>query len=114
MLETLKRDFGFLEDGVTKNIILGATLRWRDGLTDDQLRALYDFQVHIKQGRTSFFKHIRPMYKLFIKAFHLRGDHHGANTAIQRLKAEQEQFEREVERRTLARMKGRQKTMKRD
>ena len=52
----------------------------------------------------SFVKHVRPMYKMFIKAFHLRGDRRAAATVVGILKTEEaeERARREEKRRVRA------------
>ncbi|KAF8972117.1 hypothetical protein BDZ97DRAFT_1783238 [Flammula alnicola] len=90
--DLLSKDYGFLPDRATVNIILKAMLRWRPMIDSKQVKRLFDQMAHegsiqFPRGRSSnglsipslsvhisFAKHVRPMYKMFIKAFYLHND----------------------------------------
>ncbi|KAJ8521112.1 hypothetical protein ONZ45_g2156 [Pleurotus djamor] len=125
--------YDFVRDRVTVNILLKAILRWRTYIDLPKVKALFDHMIrggypaaaHFRRGdvpfathpsvtttlslpplspHISFVKHVRPMYKMFIKAFHLRGDRRAAATVIGILKAEEayERAKREEKNRMVA------------
>jgi hypothetical protein len=112
----LMRKYEFVPDRVTVNVILKAILQWRNVIDPPKLRALFDHMIrggYLVAGEwhrhglpfatplssqkfhlptlppfISFERHVRPMCKMFIKAFHLRGDVQAAKTVVGILKAE--------------------------
>ena len=102
MLNELVEKYAFTPDRVTINTLVKAYMQWTAGVTHEHLRALFDHIVRIgyptgdviPQGRVpfgtaegpppiylpevdtplSYAKHVRPLYKMFIKAFYRRGD----------------------------------------
>ncbi|KAF8640279.1 hypothetical protein AX16_010174 [Volvariella volvacea WC 439] len=62
----------------------------------------------------SFQKHVRPLYKMFVKAFYLRGDVDAARTVVGILKDEEAVQRQEREKREKARMLGRLKKKRRE
>ncbi|KAF4597343.1 hypothetical protein EYR40_007795 [Pleurotus pulmonarius] len=116
--EFLASRHGFVRDRVTINILLKTVLRWRSFVDVPKVKALFDHMIRggypaaLKfrprgvpfstppttvttlslpplPPHISFVKHVRPMYKMFIKAFHLRGDRRAAAVVIGILKAEE-------------------------
>ncbi|PCH42489.1 hypothetical protein WOLCODRAFT_163828 [Wolfiporia cocos MD-104 SS10] len=116
-LTELTRDYGFVPDRVTMNILMKSLLEWTSYVDGDKLRGLFDHMVRsgfptgglefpkgVPFGTASgagagminmpsvdstmkFKRHVRPLYKMFIKAFHLRDDAYGARTVWKILKA---------------------------
>ena len=137
--DQLSKECSFVPDQVTVNTILKAILRWTSGFHAKRLRTLFDALVHegypvAKQFRrengvpfssppslsglnipsplhVSFSKHIRPLYKMFIKAFYTRGDVGAAKAVVGILKEEEVRDLEERERRTKAREDGRRKQL---
>jgi hypothetical protein len=130
----------FVPDRVTANIALKSILLWTRGVDAPKLRAIFDHMIrigypagnrlHIEESpfRTSntlpsylafpnlppflsFQKHVRPMYKMFITAFFLRGDRQAAKTVIGILKAEEITEEGRRRKRYMARLKGARKKL---
>jgi hypothetical protein len=116
--DSLILEGGMVPDRVTVNTMLKAILRWRNVMDSAKLRILFDHLVRdgYPGGRemshdpvpfgtsisnhqifklpqlnppTSFERHIRPMLKMFIKAFHLQGDVTAARKVIGILKSEE-------------------------
>ncbi|KAJ3996168.1 hypothetical protein F5050DRAFT_1693048 [Lentinula boryana] len=115
----LMANFGFTGDRVTYNILMKGMLRWRNVsitrarmLFDDCIRMGYPagsrwrrfndvpfgtqspvspltFGISALDPQISFQRHIRPLYKMFIKAFYLRKDVEAAKTVIGILKSEE-------------------------
>ncbi|KAK1218855.1 hypothetical protein PQX77_018471 [Marasmius sp. AFHP31] len=120
--EYLTRRVGFIEDRITLNIYIKALLRrgdmdsYRTRILFDQLvRAGYPVKdqwrrnhgvpfgsppsssflfdlTFSKMPPITFRKHVQPLYKMFIKGFHLRKDIVGAKTVIGILKSEEVAF----------------------
>jgi hypothetical protein len=109
---------GLVPDRVTINTMLKAILRWRNVMDSAKLRILFDHMVRngypggreMRHGQvpfgtsisnpqmfrlpqldppTSFERHIRPMLKMFIKAFHVRKDAAAARQVIGILQSEE-------------------------
>jgi len=129
-------EFGFVPDRTTVNIILKAMLRWRSVFDASHVKQIFDQMVHqgypvpdrwrckhrvpfnTPQSATSglsdmalpphisFTRHIRPMYKLFIKALYLRNDRAAAKVIIGILKMVEIEHMRELEKRNRARREG--------
>lgn len=102
-------------DHVTVNTVLKAFLRWPDGMDSVKLQILFDYLVRngypkgshglvpfgTPEPNRQIFKlpeldappsfeiHVRPLLKMFIKAFHLRHDVVAARRVIEILKSEQ-------------------------
>jgi len=104
-------------DRVTVNIMLKAILRWRKVMDSMRLRVLFDHMVrngypggNLRHDQVPFGtlmsthqlfrlpplnlpmmfeRHVRPMLKMFIKAFHVRGDVAAARQIIGILKSEE-------------------------
>ena len=115
MLNELMKKYAFVPDRVTVNTLVKAYMQWTAGLTHEHLRALFDHFVRIgyptggavAQGGVpfgtvegpppvylpevdsplSFAKHVRPLYKMFIKAFYRRGDVGAVRVVVRILKA---------------------------
>ncbi|KAK2460981.1 hypothetical protein APHAL10511_007451 [Amanita phalloides] len=132
----LEKTCRFLPDRVTMNIIVKAILQWHTVVDASQVRNLFDrvvrlgypsgFQKNSRYGvpfgtppttsqrlelpvlasPLSLRKHTRPLYKMFIKAFYMRGDAIAAKAVISILKDETENVMREREKRERARQRG--------
>ena len=132
----LVNEFGFIPDRTTVNVIIKAMLRWRSMFDASHVKQIFDQMVHQgypvpdrwrrKHGvpfntprsttsglsgmaltpHISFTRHIRPMYKLFIKALYLRNDRAAAKVIIGILKMVEIQHMRELEKRNRARREG--------
>ncbi|KAH7915642.1 hypothetical protein BJ138DRAFT_997487 [Hygrophoropsis aurantiaca] len=118
LLMHLVRNHSFAPDRVTFNILLKAIMRWRSTFNHTRLRFLFDhiirngypggrysaqhlpfgtetvhsgrvLGIHKLQSLISFEQHVRPLCKMFIKAFYLHGDHEAARTVLEILKTEQ-------------------------
>ncbi|KAJ3930836.1 MAG: hypothetical protein NXY57DRAFT_1039679 [Lentinula lateritia] len=115
----LMMNFGFTGDRITFNILLKGMLRWKNVsssktriLFDDCIRMGYPvgsrwrrinnvpfgtqslsspitFGIPMPDPRISFQRHVRPLYKMFIKAFYLRKDVEAAKTVVGILKNEE-------------------------
>jgi hypothetical protein len=134
--DLLVSDFDFMPDRTTVNVIIKAMLRWRSMFDASHVKQMFDQMVHqgypvpdqwrrkhgvpfnTPQSTTSglsgmalpphisFTRHIRPMYKLFIKALYLRNDRAAAKVIIGILKVVEIQHMRENEKRNRARREG--------
>ena len=133
--ELLEKQFNFVSDRTTINIILKSILRWRTMIDPPKLKGLFDHMIRIgypassrwrKQGDVpfgtslssdnftlqklpsaiSFERHVRPMYKMFIKAFYVRHDVKAARTVVGILKEEEAVAMREREDNAKARRLG--------
>ncbi|KAF8623654.1 hypothetical protein AX17_007353 [Amanita inopinata Kibby_2008] len=132
----LEKTCKFITDRLTTNIVIKAILRWRaivdvskmKGLFDHFVRlgypagqrwcqrnsapfgtppvSLQDLEIPLPAAPLSFKRHVRPLYKMFIKAFYLRGDTDAAKTVIGILKEEEAGVIREREKRERARREG--------
>jgi hypothetical protein len=127
---------GVIPDRVTVNILIKATLLWTKLVDSAKLRRLFDHLVACgygmpsvlggKQlsngsdgklptlpllpnisGPISFAKHLRPMYRLFVKAFRIRGDHTAAKVVVRMLNDTKREVMQGYERRERARFRGR-------
>ncbi|KAL0954824.1 hypothetical protein HGRIS_003769 [Hohenbuehelia grisea] len=136
--EYLASDCGFVRDRVTVNILLKALLRWNSFIGVPEVKQLFDHMIrggypaaprfrrddvpfatppHTTsvlslppvRETISFYRHARPMYKMFVKAFHLRGDKRAAAMVIGILKAEEAAVRERRETRNRARLAGRLK-----
>ncbi|KAJ3873466.1 hypothetical protein F5051DRAFT_419156 [Lentinula edodes] len=115
----LMMNFGFTGDRITFNILLKGMLRWKNVsssktrmLFDDCIRMGYPvgsrwrrinnvpfgtqslsppitFGMPMLDPHISFQRHVRPLYKMFIKAFYLRKDVEAAKTVVGILKNEE-------------------------
>ena len=133
--ESLEKSCGFVPDPVTTNIIIKSILRWREAITVQKVRALFDhmircgypasprwcgqngvpfgtplssptFEVPKLPSSISFEKHVRPMYKMFVKALYARQDVRGAKMIVGILKEEEVAAMRRREARNRARKEG--------
>ncbi|RDB25602.1 hypothetical protein Hypma_006449 [Hypsizygus marmoreus] len=134
--EMLERLYGFTPDRVTINIVVKSILRWRHIITVPKVKALFDHMVRcgypassrwrqegsgvpfgssvssstlnmpVLPGGMSFERHVRPMYKMFVKAFFARGDVRAARTVVGILKEEEVVAMRRREERNRARREG--------
>jgi hypothetical protein len=134
--DLLVNKFGFIPDRTTVNVILKAMLRWRSMFDASYVKQIFDQMVHqgypvpdrwrrkhgvpfntpgsITSGLSdmalsphmSFTRHIRPLYKLFIKALYLRNDGAAARVIIGILKIVEIRHMREMEKRNRARREG--------
>jgi hypothetical protein len=132
----LVKEFGFIPDRTTVNVIIKAMLRWKSMFDASQVKQIFDQMVHqgypvpnwwrrehgvpfstpqsatsgisemVLPPHMSFTRHIRPMYKLFIKALYLRNDRAAAKVIIGILKMVEIQHMRESEKRNRARREG--------
>ena len=134
--DLLVNKFGFVPDRTTVNVIIKAMLRWKSTFAASHVKQIFDQMVHqgypvpdlfrrkhgvpfstpqsatsglsnmVLPPHISFTRHIRPMYKLFIKALYLRNDKAAAKVIIGILKMVEIQHMRESERRNRARREG--------
>jgi len=133
--DLLAKDYGFIPDRTTLNIILKALLRWKTMVDAGQVRRLFDqmvrdgypvpdhwrrqhgvpfssppsggsFSIPSLTAHISFSRHVRPMYKMFIKSFFLRNDRVAARTVVGILKEVQRDEMEEREKRNRARRQG--------
>ena len=132
----LVKEFGFIPDRTTVNVIIKAMLRWKPMFDASHVKQIFDQMVHqgypvpdrwrrkhgvpfstpqsatsglsemVLPPHISFTRHIRPMYKLFIKALYLRNDRAAAKVIIGILKMVEIQHMRESEKRNRARREG--------
>ncbi|EIN03760.1 hypothetical protein PUNSTDRAFT_139286 [Punctularia strigosozonata HHB-11173 SS5] len=136
MLDSLVANEGAIPDRVTINILVKATLLWPRLADSVKLRMLFDQLVVSgyrspsapesrpfgtnpsgKQGTIplppsvsgpiSFARHLRPMYKMFIRAFRSRGDREATRMVVSMLKEAKREAEEAHERRERARLRGR-------
>ncbi|KAF8896575.1 hypothetical protein BD779DRAFT_1668340 [Infundibulicybe gibba] len=132
----LEAEYAVVSDQVTTNIVIKALLQRPAFLDATRVRTVFDHLVRcgypaggtpaavvpfgtraaaIPGGLrlpapappTSFNKHIRPLYKMFIKAFYLRGDIHAAKTVVGILQREAAAAAYELAKRNHARRLGR-------
>jgi len=130
--DSLIQQGGLIPDRVTVNIMLKAILRWRNVMNSAKLRILFDhlvrngytgqrempfcssmsnpqvFKLPELDGSMSFERHVRPMLRMFIKAFHVRSDIAAARVVIGILKSEQMMIMEKRDKRRRARKAGRQ------
>jgi len=118
-LNELVEHHGFAPDRVTINVLVKAYMQWTAGFTNEDLRSLFDHFVRIgyPTGGTvsgvpfrtaegpapvylpevnlplSFGRHVRPLYKMFIKAFYRRGDASAAKVVVKISKAAEAEAE---------------------
>ncbi|GJE94552.1 hypothetical protein PsYK624_107220 [Phanerochaete sordida] len=111
----LRDEQGFVPDRVTTNVLVGALLRWSAAVDAAGVRALFDrmvrsgypagdacapgagpfrtpvadgvrFEVPEVAAPIQYAAHVRPLYKMFVKALYLRGDAEGARVIVGILK----------------------------
>jgi hypothetical protein len=134
--DLLVNEFGFTPDRTTVNVIIKAMLRWESMFDASHVKQIFDQMVHqgypvpdrwrrkhgvpfdtprsatnglsnmVLPPHISFTRHIRPMYKLFIKALYLRNDRAAAKLIIGILKILEIQHMRELEKRNQAQREG--------
>ncbi|KAJ3972714.1 hypothetical protein EV361DRAFT_119061 [Lentinula raphanica] len=134
----LMANFGFAGDRVTFNILMKSLLHWKN-ISSSKARMLFDdcirmgypvgsrwrrvnnvpfgtqyaspvnFGLSTLDGQISFRRHVRPLYKLFIKAFYLRKDAEAAKTVIGILKNEEVETILKQQQRDRSRLVGLQK-----
>ena len=134
--DLLVKEFGFVPDRTTVNIIIKAMLRWRTFFDASHVKQIFDQMIHqgypvpgewrhkygvpfntpqsatsglsdmVLPAHISFTRHVRPMYKLFIKALYLRNDIAAAKLIIGILKMLEIEHMREMEKRNRARREG--------
>ena len=132
----LEKHCQFSADRTTVNILVKAMLRWTSVFDSARVRHLFDQMVHNgypapsgcrRENSTpfghanvdlegsifpklpagfSFVRHVRPMYKMFIKAFYLRRDVVAAKTVVGILKEVENLHWMEKEKRDRARREG--------
>ncbi|KAF9565392.1 hypothetical protein CPC08DRAFT_720491 [Agrocybe pediades] len=131
----LQENYGFTPDRTTSNIIMKAILKWRTGIDAPKLRAFFDQLVrdgypvpqHFRRKYgvpfetlpgsaslpipklttyISYSKHVRPLYRLFMKAFHYRDDFVAKKTVLAILREVEIVDTRDRERRNRARREG--------
>ena len=114
-MNRLVNEQGFVPDRVTVNILIKAMLRWTKAVNAKAVRALFDrmvrsgypvadalppgftpfgtdtssgaqFQVPEMSSPISYSAHVRPLYKMFIKALYVRRDGDGARRIVGILK----------------------------
>jgi hypothetical protein len=116
MIAFFIKEYGFVPDRITVNIMLKAFIQWTTVVDAPKLRVLFDHFIRIGgypagdysstgpfktpvsavpllslpklPAHISFAKHVRPMYKLFIKGFTFRGDANAARKLSHILDAE--------------------------
>ncbi|KAG6896654.1 hypothetical protein C0992_006853 [Termitomyces sp. T32_za158] len=118
--EQMEKKYGFKPDRVTVNIIIKSLLRWRGMFDAPKIRGLFDHLVRcgyptsaqwmvrgesVPFGTSAtdmavniadvdekivFGKHVRPLYRMFIKALFTRGDRGAARKVVGILKEEEE------------------------
>lgn len=115
VFKKLRDEQGFVPDRVTVNILLKAILHWTTAVDSQAVRALFNrmirsgypagdsfppnvgpfrtqsespdqFQMPEVTSPISYSIHVRPLYKMFIKALYLRGDAEGARVIVGILK----------------------------
>ncbi|KAF5359110.1 hypothetical protein D9756_003235 [Leucocoprinus leucothites] len=131
----LAQKYGFVPDRVTVNIVIKAMLRWRVYLDSRNIMSLFDHLVRkgypaserwhtandvpfgtlpgemaldlsgIQQG-LSFKRHVRPLYKMFIRELFLRKNPRAAHRIVGILKEEEARAVRAKEHRERARRLG--------
>ncbi|KAF7327875.1 hypothetical protein MKEN_00367400 [Mycena kentingensis (nom. inval.)] len=131
----MRERLGGAGDRVTLNVLVKALLRWRTYMRGPQIRRLFDHMLRLGypaprawrvghggvfgQGQgdvielglklspfVSFERHVRPLYKMFVKALHLVGDREGAETVVGVLKAVGAEAAEHARRRRVARRAG--------
>lgn len=131
----LVQQYGFVPDRVTVNIVIKAMLRWRTFMDSRMVCSLFDHlirsgypateQWHTANGvpfgtpsgaitldlsnvrsNMSFKRHVRPLYKMFIKEMFLRKDPRAARRIIGILKEQEVLAMRQKEHREQARRAG--------
>ncbi|KAF9448309.1 hypothetical protein P691DRAFT_800954 [Macrolepiota fuliginosa MF-IS2] len=114
----LVQEYGFTPDRVTVNIVIKTMLRWRGFMNTRMVRSLFDHLIrngypasekwHTGNGvpfgtlpggvtldlsnirpNMSFKRHVRPLYKMFIKEMFLRRDSRAARRVVGILKEEE-------------------------
>lgn len=143
----LQRQYGFVPDRITVNIVIKVMLRWRSFMNSRKVRSLFDHLIRngypsserwntvngvpfgtppggmtlsltdIRKNM-SFKRHVRPLYKMFIKELFLRKDSWGGRRVVGILKeAEISAMERKEQREQVRRLgvvkKQRQRAMAR-
>ncbi|KIK25510.1 hypothetical protein PISMIDRAFT_677134 [Pisolithus microcarpus 441] len=118
LIEDLTRQCGFQPDRVTVNIIIKAMISWRAMFDNVRLRALFNHLIRggyppgdyssqtlpfespsagrplvmEKIGLSShvdFERHVKPLYRMFVKAFYVRGDIEAARRVAEILSVEE-------------------------
>lgn len=132
----LMKKYDFVPDRTTVNILLKAVLKWHTVINALKIKILFDHMIRegypaTKRWRRdhnvpfgtppsltpvfalpplsphiSFEKHVRPLYKMFIKMLHLRGDPRAAKLIIGILREEEVIAIQEREKRNRARRLG--------
>ncbi|KAI0254993.1 hypothetical protein BJV78DRAFT_808472 [Lactifluus subvellereus] len=99
-LRLLVEEHGFVPDHVTTNIVVKAALRWPTVLDAALVRRLFDYfvwsgypgeegvgmPIPMPKSKMSFVWHVKPLYKMFVKALYLRKDVAGARKVVGVLK----------------------------
>ncbi|KAH9178119.1 hypothetical protein EDB89DRAFT_1929355, partial [Lactarius sanguifluus] len=99
-LRLLVEEHGFVPDRVTTNIVVKAALRSHTVLDVVLVRQLFDYfawsgygggmsfgeVAAVTKSRLSFARHVKPLYKMFIKTLFLRKDVAGARRVVGVLK----------------------------
>lgn len=136
MKEKMEKAYGFKPDRVTVNIMIKSLLRWRGMVDAPKIRGMFDHMVRcgypasgqwIARGddapfgtraasvavniadvneKIVFEKHVRPLYKMFIKALFTRGDGAAARRVVGILKEEGGRAVRMRQERNQARWEG--------
>ncbi|KAI6165552.1 hypothetical protein EDD17DRAFT_172947 [Pisolithus thermaeus] len=117
LIEELARRHGFQPDRVTVNIIVKAMINWRTMFDNVRLRALFNHFIRVgyppgdyssqnlpfgspPAGRlfmigeirlsshVDFERHVKPLYRMFVKAFYARGDVEAARRVAEILSVE--------------------------
>ncbi|KAI5990215.1 hypothetical protein EDD15DRAFT_2170598 [Pisolithus albus] len=121
LIEDLTGQYGFQPDRVTVNIIIKAMISWRAMFDNVRLRALFNHLIRggyppgdyssrtlpfespsagrplvmEKIGLSShvdFERHVRPLYRMFVKAFYVRGDVEAARRVAEILSVEEGRY----------------------
>ncbi|KAF8071679.1 hypothetical protein FPV67DRAFT_1482283 [Lyophyllum atratum] len=133
--DMLEKECGFAPDRVTINIIIKTVLRWRLAIGPGEIKSLFDhmvrcgypasarwclpsgvpfgtplvapaFSLPALEEPISFERHVRPMYKMFVKALYVRQDVRAARTVLGILKEQEVLAMRKREERNRARRMG--------
>ncbi|KAI6119611.1 hypothetical protein EV401DRAFT_1861241 [Pisolithus croceorrhizus] len=121
--EELTSQYGFQPDRVTVNIIVKALINWRTMFDNVRLRALFNHFIRVGyppgdyssqnlpfgsppagqpfmvgeirlSSHVGFERHVKPLYRMFVKAFYARGDVEAARRVAEILIVEEGKYRR--------------------
>ncbi|KAG6871560.1 hypothetical protein C0995_003062 [Termitomyces sp. Mi166 len=134
--ELMEKKYRFKPDRITTNILIKSLLRWRAVVDSSKIRGLFDHMVrcgypmseqwmargtNVAFGTSAaslkinvpdanekivFEKHVRPLYKMFIKALFARGDRDAARRVVGILRDEEGRAVKMKQERNQARWEG--------